>query len=125
MPGLAGADWPGLWGPSRNATTAGDLRNARATPEVLWRRPVSGGYAEVAVSAGRAFTLEMKEGNDFLVALDAASGRQLWSVRIAATYKGHGGSDDGPISTPAIDGNDVFALGPHGHLIAVDAATGK
>ncbi len=118
----AAQDWPGLWGPARNATTAG--RPIRET-EVLWRRPVAGGYAEIAVHGGRAVTLEMRDGHDFIVALDAATGREQWSVRVGPTYKGHGGSDDGPISTPAIEGTDVFALGPHGLLIAVDAASGK
>ena len=80
---------------------------------------------EIAVLNGRAFTLELRDGVDHIVALDAATGRQHWSVRIGPTYRGHGGSDDGPISTPAVDGNDLFALGPHGHLIAVDAATGR
>jgi outer membrane protein assembly factor BamB len=92
---------------------------------VLWRRPVAGGYSEIAIHRGRAFTMEGRGGADFIVALDAASGREHWSVRVGLTYRGHGGSDDGPISTPAVDGNDVFALGPHGHLIAVDGATGK
>jgi outer membrane protein assembly factor BamB len=123
--GVASADWPGLWGPSRNGTVAGELRLSRGEAESIWRRPVAGGYAEIAVANGRAFTLELRDGADYLVALDAGTGRQQWSVRMGPTYKGHGGSDDGPISTPAVDGNDVFALGPHGLLIAVDAGTGR
>ena len=123
--GLAAADWPGLWGPMRNATTAGELRVTRGEVQTLWRKPVNGGYAEVAVANGRAFTLAMRDGIDYLLAMDASTGRELWSARIGPTYKGHGGSDDGPISTPAIEGNDVFALGPHGQFIAVDAASGK
>jgi outer membrane protein assembly factor BamB len=121
----APADWPGLWGPSRNGRTAESLDASRAEPTVLWRRPVDGGYSEIAVHAGRAFTMELRDGADFIVALDAATGREHWSVRVGPTYRGHGGSDDGPISTPAVEGNDVFALGPHGHLIAVDVPTGK
>jgi outer membrane protein assembly factor BamB len=122
---VAAADWPGLWGPLRTAVAAGDLRAAKGRVEVAWRRPVAGGYSEIAVVNGRAFTLELREGVDYIVALDAATGRHHWSVRIGPTYRGHGGSDDGPISTPAIDGNDVFALGPHGQLIAVDATSGR
>jgi outer membrane protein assembly factor BamB len=119
------ADWPGLWGPSRNGTTTEAFAASRGEVDVLWRRPVEGGYSEIAIHAGRAFTMELRDGADFLVALDAATGREQWRVRVAPTYRGHGGSDDGPISTPAVDGDDVFALGPHGHLIAVDVRTGK
>lgn len=92
---------------------------------MLWRRPVAGGYSEIAIHDGRAFTMELRDGTDFIVALDAATGREHWRVRVGPTYHGHGGSDDGPISTPAVEGSDVFALGPHGHVIAVDARTGK
>jgi outer membrane protein assembly factor BamB len=123
--GLAADDWPGLWGPARNATTAGDLRPIKGEVDVAWRRPVAGGYSEIVVAGGRAFTLELRDGVDYVTALDSNTGRELWSVRIGPTYKGHGGSDDGPISTPAVDGNDLFALGPNGHLIAIDVGTGR
>ena len=117
--------WPGLWGPLRNGTTAGELRISRGDAQVVWRRPVSGGYSEVAVVGGRAFTLELRDGVDYIVGLDAATGRELWTVRIGPTYRGHGGSDDGPISTPAIEGDDLFVAGPHGQFIAVDVSTGR
>lgn len=118
------SNWPGLWGPSRDGSVTGELRTSREQPEVLWRRAVAGGYSEVAVAGGRAFTLELRDGVDYIVALDAPTGRELWTVRIGPTYRGHGGSDDGPISTPAVDGSDLFALGPRGHLIAVNVRTG-
>jgi outer membrane protein assembly factor BamB len=121
---LAAANWPGLWGPSRNGSTPGELRLGSSESAAVWRRPVAGGYSEIVVANGRAFTLELRDGIDNLVALDAGTGLEQWSVRIGPAYRGHGGSDDGPISTPAVDGNDVFALGPHGTLIAVDAAAG-
>lgn len=117
--------WPGLWGPSRNGTTSGEVPVATGEAQVIWRRPVGGGYSEIAVVQGRAFTLELRDGVDYVVALDASTGKELWTVRIGPTYRGHGGSDDGPISTPAVDGNDLFVAGPHGHLIAVDVASGR
>jgi outer membrane protein assembly factor BamB len=123
--GVMSATWPGLWGPLRNGMATGDLSKVRGAVDTVWRRPVSGGYAELAIANGRVFTLELRDGADHVVALDASNGRQYWSVRIGPTYKGHGGSDDGPISTPAVDGNDLFALGPHGQLIAIDASAGR
>lgn len=119
------ADWPGLWGPARNGTAPGKLTIASSERKVLWRRPVGGGYSEVAVHGNRAFTMELHDGIDYVSALDATSGRELWKVRVGPTYRGHGGSDDGPISTPAIEGNDLFALGPRGQLIALEVASGS
>ena len=118
------AEWPGLWGPARNGVVSGRL-SPSGSGEVLWRRPVDGGYSEVVVAGGRAFTMELHAGVDYVVGLDAATGREHWRLRVGPTYRGHGGSDDGPISTPAVEGNDLFALGPHGHLVAVDVASGR
>ena len=119
------ADWPGLWGPARNGMTVGRGTLAASEPKVLWRRAVAGGYSEIVVHGNRAFTMELHDGVDYITALDAASGRELWRLRVGPTYKGHGGSDDGPISTPAVEGNELFALGPRGEFIAVDIASGK
>jgi outer membrane protein assembly factor BamB len=119
------ADWPGLWGPARNGSTPGTVAISSAEPKLLWRRAVAGGYSEIAVRGNRAFTMELHDGVDYITALDAASGRELWRVRVGPTYRGHGGSDDGPISTPAVEGNDIFAVGPRGDFIAVDVASGK
>ena len=117
-------NWPGLWGPARNGSVAGRLSSAVAV-DTLWSRPVSGGYSEVAIAGGRAFTLELRGADDYLVALDATTGRDAWTLRLGPTYQGHDGSDTGPIGTPAVDGNDVFAVGPHGVLVAADAASGR
>ena len=64
-------------------------------------------------------------GDDVLAAFDEASGKELWRIRIAERYKGINGSFDGPISTPAIAGGRVFALGPAGQLLAADLANGR
>ena len=44
---------------------------------------------------------------DYLVSLDASSGVEQWRYRISDAYKGHDGSDDGPLATPAIAGAAV------------------
>jgi outer membrane protein assembly factor BamB len=119
-----GAEWPGLWGPWRNGRVTRPTAPITNLREV-WRRPTAGGYSEIAVVGTLAVTLELRGADDFVVALDAATGRERWATRIGPVYRGHGGSDDGPISTPAIDGTDVFVVGPHGHFVALDAKTGR
>src|SRR4029078_9823421 len=132
------ADWPGLWGASRNGEAAAPPASLPAAGKELWRLPVTGGYSEVAIAGGRAVSMELRDGQDFVVALDAATGREQWSARVAQTYKRHNAtdagriarqeideSDSGLIRAPAIDGPDVFAVGTNGHLVALDAATGK
>ena len=116
--------WPGLWGPSRNGESTSAAPASLAAAKELWRRKSAGGYSEVAAADGRAVTMELRDGADFVVAFDAESGREQWAVRVGPTFKGHTGSSDGPIATPAIDRDLVFAVGPHGLLVALDATTG-
>lgn len=117
-------DWPGLWGPARDANVAAAV--ARPTGlKPLWRRAAAGGYSEVSARGSRLFTLELRDDADFVVAIDAGTGRDLWTLRIGETHRGHTGSHDGPIGTPAVGPDDVFAVGPHGMLVAADAGSGK
>jgi outer membrane protein assembly factor BamB len=117
--------WPGLWGPTRDGAAAPGTASPPRALKQLWRRPAAGGYSEIVAAGERAYTLEMRDGVDYVVAMDAQSGREQWRANLGPTYRGHGGSHDGPISTPAIDGGDLFALSPHGLLVAFDAANGR
>lgn len=117
--------WPGLWGPLRNADVPAWRAPAPLVAQELWRRPSAGGYSEIAVAGGLAVTTELRNGLDFVVALDPSIGRERWSARLGPTYHGHDGSRDGPIATPTIDAGDVFAVGPNGDVVALDQATGK
>ena len=115
--------WPGLWGPGRNGE-APAMTEPRVVGE-LWRRPTQGGYSEIAGAGGRAVTMELRSGRDVVIAFDPMTGRELWTAEVGATYKGHDGSSDGPIATPAIDRELVFAAGPHGLLVGLDASNGR
>jgi outer membrane protein assembly factor BamB len=118
------ANWPGLWGPGRDGMAPVTATAPRGVKQ-MWRRPVAGGYSEIVIADDRVYTMEMREGVDYVVAMDARTGSEHWRSSIGPTYRGHEGSHDGPISTPAVQGSDVFALGPNGHLVGLDARTGK
>jgi outer membrane protein assembly factor BamB len=120
------SQWPGLWGPNRDAAAVDAAAPARPSGfKELWRRKTSGGYAEVIAGAGLVFTMELRDGADHAIALDAATGRERWRTVIGPTYRGHDGSHDGPIGTPTLAGMDVFVVGPNGHLVALNAETGR
>lgn len=59
----------------------------------------------------------------FVVALNEADGKQLWSTPIG-TGKSDGGGMPGPRCSPAADGDHVYALGIDGDLACLDSATG-
>ncbi len=120
------SDWP-LWsGPNRNLTSLGNGAFDRPSfgLERLWTKPLGSGYSGIAV-VGELLVTGFSDGEaDFLAALDAATGEELWRYRIADAYVGHDGSDDGLIASPTIHDGVVYTLSPRGRLFAVRLADG-
>jgi outer membrane protein assembly factor BamB len=122
------ADWPQWRGPNRDAvcTETGLLKQwPENGPKLLWnskevngKKGVGRGYSSVAVAAGRIFTIGDRNGECCVIALEEATGRELWATRIAAA-KG-----DGPRCTPTVDGDRVYALSRHGDLACLNVQDG-
>ncbi|MCH8957069.1 PQQ-like beta-propeller repeat protein, partial [candidate division KSB1 bacterium] len=64
--------------------------------EVVWKKVLGPGNSRITVEAGRAATMFSDGQFDNLIALDMHTGKEIWRYRIAATYRGHDGSEDGP-----------------------------
>lgn len=119
-------DWPSYRGPQGTgvATATGLLKAwPEGGPKVLWRVRLGSGYSGVSVAAGRLYTLFGDGTNELALALDAATGKELWRARIDDERPDGMGS--GPRSTPTVDGELVFVLGARGKLEALESATGK
>ena len=133
------ADWPQYRGPTadgRSPEKIGKPWSSGAVKQV-WKVSSEGGFSSFAVAGGRAFTLVLKEAGgakqESLIALDVNSGRELWFAPLNfAKYDGGGDAGasenkggDGPRSTPAVSGNQVFTLSSQLALRGFDVATGK
>ena len=90
-----------------------------------WTQDLGAGYSSVAVAEGLVVAPFTSGEEDVLAAFRAEDGSEVWRLRLADKYVGHSGSDDGPLATPAIDGDQVFILGPKGQLVAASLADGK
>jgi outer membrane protein assembly factor BamB len=77
----------------------------------------------IAVSGSRAATLVQKDGQQWLVVLDANSGKLMWQTALAPEYRN--GMGNGPRGTPAIAGDQIFAYTGEGILVATAATDGK
>ncbi len=132
------ADWPQYAGPNLNGTIPGRVAISwpAGGPKTLWKTPTPAGFSTFAVAGGRAFTLVMREvdgaNQEICLALDAATGRELWAAPLnPAKYDGGGDSGtpdnqggDGPRSTPAVAGDRVFVFDGRFKLHCLNAATG-
>ncbi len=92
--------------------------------ETVWSRPLGPGYTQVALEGARAFLGYSDGTRDILAALSLETGEELWTYDMGPTWKGRDGSDDGPISSPAVSDGLVFGLGPRGRLFALRTDTG-
>lgn len=121
----AAFEWPNFRGPAHGGPAGAGALPAPPGLEVMWKKDLGSGYSGIAVKGGKVVTLYASGADDLLAAFDAASGETLWQLRLGEKYAGHDGSDDGPISTPAIDGGTVYALGPRGALVAATLDGGQ
>lgn len=123
----ASSDWPQFRGPARDdiSKESGLLKTWPAGgPKKLWSNSEAGmGYSGISVSGGRAYTMGTRDGKEVLIALDAATGSQVWAAKVGSILAN--GWGDGPRSTPTVDGDRVYALGGEGGLVCVSAKDGK
>src|SRR5688572_21219006 len=111
-------DWPQWRGPNRDGRSAetGLLKTWPAGgPPLAWRATGAGeGFSSLAVSNGRIYTLGAREGTEYVLAFDAASGKRLWEVANGQRFDNNRGS--GPRATPTVEGDKVYAFGASGDL---------
>src|SRR5262249_59728716 len=99
----------------------------------VWTRDIDGdglqwGYAPLATPAVAAGRLYVATPHEFLYALDAATGVELWKAQggfasvHAVKYRVH---ERGFLASPVVTGDVVWIGGPDGVLTALGAAGGQ
>ena len=121
-------DWPQFLGPERNGVYTGpDLAEKwpPTGPQVVWKKDVGQGFSAPVVAQGRLILFHRVGDKEVVEALDAATGKPIWSFDYPTSYRDDFGKGDGPRSTPAISGKQVYTLGAEGWLYCVNLETGK
>ena len=121
---LSAAADDGVWQGFRGQAPGADLPEAFGLTTV-WERELGAGYSSIAVSGNQLITLFTSGEDDVLAAFDKATGDELWRLKLADKYAGHDGSDDGPLASPTVDGDRVYALGAKGQLVAASLKDGS
>ncbi len=126
---LAANDWPMWRGPNRDgcSTETGLLKAWPAEgPKLLWKATgLGGGYSAVTTEGDRIFTMGETGDSAYVMALNRADGKLLWSTKVGAAGAPGWGGFAGPRSTPSVAGDRVFAISQWGDFVCVDAGTGK
>ena len=126
IPALA-ADWPTWLGPSRDGKSSetGLLTSwPEGGPKSIWKvKGLGDGYSSMAVVGNRIYTQGQEGDQQFVLALDVASGKQVWKTPTGNAF----GSDQGggPRGMPTVDGNRLYELASDGTFVCLDTETGK
>lgn len=133
------ADWTQFRGPDHDGSSPEHILASwpRAGLRKVWTVPLQDGFSAMTVGGGKAFTLV--EGDvdgaeqELCEALDAKTGKVLWSVPLGVAKFDNGGNKgapdnnggDGPRSTPSYDDGKVYTYSSRMVLQCLDAETGK
>ena len=123
----AGDDWPQWRGIERDGKSpeTGLLRKwPDSGPPLAWKSDGLGeGYSTVSVSQGRIYTLGQRGDTEYVIALDAASGKKLWETAAGGAYRERRG--DGPRGVPTVEADRLWSVTADGKLVCLDTKTGK
>ena len=126
-------DWPqyrGMLGDGRSPEPLG----LRIEPREVWKVDTPLGFSSFSVAQQRVFTLVVDDGRETCLALDAATGNELWRRPLGVSDYGHDGGNsgapgnrggDGPRSTPSANLDHVFVYDSHLLLSCFHAESGE
>jgi outer membrane protein assembly factor BamB len=123
--------WPQWRGPNRDgiSTETGWNKTWPAEgPKKLWTVLVGTGMSSAVAADGRLFTQGSDgESNESVVALDAATGAELWKFTFPCKAVAHEMPivPNGPCATPTVHGGFVYILSREGDLIALETSNGN
>jgi outer membrane protein assembly factor BamB len=121
-PPVANPDWPNVGG---NPEHAPQHVQFAASPKLAWKASIGTGTSSARpwlpppiVAGGRVYTLDTRHR---VRAFDVTNGERLWSVDIASEVE----DDDALAGALAHANGRIFVTAGFGHVVALDAATGK
>ena len=128
-PATGWGQWTQWGGPDRNFSVAdaGLAKHWPASgPNKLWERELGDGYSTILVDDGVLYTMYRTGQDEFIIAMDAATGKTIWEHRaeapVTADMSSHG---PGPYATPLIIGSRLYAVGTRSVIHCLDKKTGR
>jgi outer membrane protein assembly factor BamB len=139
-------DWPQFRGATTDGVSPDPISvnwSAGGLRPIWMNSTLTNGFSSVAVSQGRAFVMMSRDGGtgagmqEYCVAVDAATGANLWATPIDAapwdpSSVGDGGAGsypydtgDGPRTTPSVKDGCVIAESGYLHLVCMNATNGS
>jgi outer membrane protein assembly factor BamB len=118
-------DWTSFLGPTHNAVST-ETKLSRTLPvPLVWEFPKGTSYSSPAIAGDRLMFIHRIGDQEVVECLDALTGASRWAFKYGTVFEDRYGYNNGPRSSPVIDGTRVFTMGAEGKLHCLDLATGK
>ena len=125
---LHAADWPQFLGSTRNGiSTETNLLEKFPTngPPLVWQKEIGTGYSAPSVRDGKLVLFHRLGTNEMVEALDAHTGKPLWSYAYESKFQDPYGYNNGPRCTPILSEKFCYTFGAEGMLTCLELKTGK
>jgi outer membrane protein assembly factor BamB len=123
-----GDDWPCFMGPAGNGKSREKGIITEWPPEgpnLVWQTRLASGYAMPAVSRGRLFHFERQGDKARLRCMTSEMGEGLWEFEYPTDYRDFYNYNNGPRSSPVVDGERVYLFGAEGMLHCLNVLDGS
>ena len=118
-------DWPSFLGPSHNGISSETRLSRTVPPPLVWEFPKGTGYTSPAIAGERLLFLHRVGNEEIVECLHSETGARHWNFRYPTDFEDRYGYNNGPRSSPVIDGERVYTVGAQGQLHCLELGTGK
>ena len=128
-----GVDWPTFLGPTGDSKSSETGISNDWTGDglpIVWSMPLELSYGTCTVSRGRVLQFDAApksrtENVGVLHCRNSETGEKIWKYEYEYEYADQYGYNNGPRTSPIVDGDRVYIYGVDGKLVCVDFVTGE
>jgi outer membrane protein assembly factor BamB len=118
-------DWTSFLGPTHDAVSSETSLNRTLPPPLLWELEKGASYTSPAI-AGTRLVFGHRVGDEEIVeCLHAETGVRLWRFAYPTAFEDRYGYNNGPRSSPSIDGGRVYTVSAESALHCLDLTSGR
>ncbi len=117
-------DWVSFLGPTHNAVSRETRLRREFPPPLIWEFPKGTGYASPAIQGASLCFLHRVGNEEIVECLNAETAATRWQYRYPTAFEDRFGYNNGPRSSPVIDGGRVYTLSAEGLLHCLSMASG-
>ena len=118
-------DWPSFLGPTHNSVSTETNLSRKLPPPLIWELDKGTGYASPAIEGERLVFVHRLANEEIVECLHPETGTTQWQFRYSTAFEDRYGYNNGPRSSPVIDGERVYTVGAEGKAHCLSLAAGK